>query len=200
MSLDINLYAEFLMNIRSVTIYGTLRNENSKYTKAYVSSDQKTISLTYDGKTTSIALPLGIKVKGSVGFPVSDPAEISLRLEVLEADQPSHGLQMEVDNDTPWPANCLGTETQIACRQCHSLVVLKANRTWKDLPRGLWAETLDQWYCHRPTAKEHQEPQHHGSAGPRLEAGLGFVDTCHLILPIEDCQTVQVSTSLSYMS
>ena len=187
MSLEINLYAEFLLNVRCVTLYGTLRNRSKTYTKAHVDSDEKTISLTYDGQVTRITLPLGIKIKGSVGFPVStDTADLSLRLEILEENVVPHGLRVE--NDSIWSANSLSPSSVLACKHCQSILVGKRGLQWKDLPRGMWAEALDQWYCHRPEVKDVVQPGYTGSAGPQLEPGVSFVDTCHFVLSGKDCQ------------
>lgn len=181
------------MNVRSVTIYATLRTHNLVYTKAFVSSDRDSISLSYNGKTSTIALPLGIRLKGSVGFPVSDPAEISLRLEIVEDDQPSHGETMEVGNDSPWPAAHLSSQAQLACKTCSVVIAPPSGRRiWKDLPRGHWAETLDQWYCHRPSGGESYNIGYVGSSGPKLESNVCFVDTCHLLLPAEECIGIKV--------
>ena len=193
MSLDINLYAEFLMHTRSVTVCATVRKDSPTFKKAYVHADRQTVSILCDDVSSIIALPLGIEIKGSVGFPVSDPAEISLRLEIAEDGQPSHGLHMAVVNDVPWSAKRLTTQSQIACRSCSQTIVPAKQRIWKDLPRGSWAETLDQWYCHRPSKDHADGTPFLGAAEPMLDSDTALVDTCHFIILGEDCVDITVS-------
>ena len=193
MSLDINLYAEFLMHTRSVTVCATVRKDSSTFKKAYVHADRKSVSISCDGDSSIIAFPLGIEIKGSVGFPVSDPAEISLRLEIAEDGNHSHGLQMAVVNDIPWSADRLTPHSQIACKSCSKIVVPAKQRAWKDLPRDSWAETLDQWYCHRPSKDHVDETAFLGAAEPTLDYNTALVDTCYLIMLMDDCANILVS-------
>ena len=193
MSLDINLYAEFLMHIRSATICATVRKDSAVYKEAYVLANKQSISLSYDGTLSTIVLPLGIEVKGSIGFPVSDPAEISLRLQIVEDEQPSHGLDMAVANDSPWSADQLPTQSEIACKSCSTVVIPARQRVWKDLPRSSWIEMLDQWYCHRPSKNHDVNPEHHGAAEPKLKSNVALVDICYFIIPSAECVNTQVS-------
>lgn len=193
MSLDINLYAEFLLNVRSVTVCASIRKESNVYKEAYVHADQKSVTISYDGTSSTIVLPLDLKLKGSVGFPVSDPAEISVRLEIIEEGLTPHGLHMVVVNDNPWTASELTPYTQIACRYCSTLIVASKQRIWKDLPRGSWTDMFDQWYCHRPSKSHEPNQQYLGAANPQVEQGMAFVDTCHFIFPKNECIQLQVS-------
>ena len=192
MTFDINLYAEFLLHIRSVTLFATLRKETSEYQQAYINGDRRTVSITYDGQSSTVALPLGIRLKGSVGFPVSDPTKISLRLEVIEDEGPSHGSQLDVVNDTPWTSLQLDSSCELACRSCSTLLVPAKERIWKDLPRSSWIEMLDQWYCHRPTSDNDQETGEADVHELRARPGLAFVDACDFVLPMSDCSSLRV--------
>lgn len=197
MSAAINLYAEFLLNIRQVTVYATLQNDCHGDNKAYVFSDRKSLRITHDGKSATITFPSGISGKATVEFPLSRSNVVSLRLEIVEDDKPSHGVGMEVANETPWPASSLTSQSQIACRKCSSMVVEKAERIWKDLPRDDWAEMMDLWHCHKPSHIASSAPEN-GLKGysaankPRAQAGVGLVDTCHVLLTKEDCKGLEV--------
>ena len=193
MSLDINLHAEFLLHIRSVTLYATVRNEGSTYQEAYVSADRTSICVSYNGKKSVIALPLGIRLRGTVGLPVSNPAEISLRLEIVEDGLPSHASSMAVENDTPWSASQLTPHCQLACKSCSTVLVPAHLRHWKDLPRRTWTETLDHWYCDRPLRNRDAGAEHIGASGMKLEDSTGLVDICHITLPWRDVVNVEVS-------
>ena len=193
----IKLYAEFLLNIRQVTLYATLHNERDEASKAYVSSDRKSISVTHDNETSTIVYPSGISGKATVHIPIARGKIVSLRFETIE-DGSSHGDGMKVANDSPWPASFLGADTRIACRACRSLIVQSSGREWQDLPRSDWAEMLDFWYCHRPHVRDSNcEDARLGRSrnsmeGPSLRHGLGFVDLCHLLVPEEECTGLEV--------
>ena len=192
MTFDINLYAEYLLHIRSVTLFATLSKETSEYKQAYIIGDRRTVSITYDGQSSTIALPLGITLKGTVGFPVSDPAKISLRLEAIEDEGPSHGLQLDVANDSPWTSSQLDSSCELACRSCSTLLVPAKERVWRDLPRSSWMEMLDQWYCHRPTNDDGQDSHDMDVHEIQALPGLAFVDTCHFVFPPSDCLNLRV--------
>lgn len=189
---EIHLHAEFLMHVRSVTIHGTIKNKDNTRIQAYISSDQKTISLSCDDQKTSIALPSGVRVKGAGSLPILiDSENPSLRLEISEDDKTQNASRLGVD-DFPWTASSLGPETVLTCRICHSTVISSGQRVWKDLPRGSWAETLDQWYCHRPEVNGVGEKEYTGSSGPQLKTGTAFIDACHFVFPPPDCLALKV--------
>lgn len=201
MTSAVNLYAEFLLNIRQVTIFATLQNDRNDESKAYITSDKKSISVTHDGKRGKIIFPSGISGKATVHFPLSKGKFVSLRLEIVEDDKPSLGVDMEVANDSPWPACVLGSETKIACRSCQGLLVHPITRTWKDLPRSNWAEMMDFWHCHKPEVVPAAETDtskkgYNAFNRPVLRQGQAFVDTCHLLVPESECSGLKVSTSL----
>ena len=201
MASGVNLYAEFLLNIRQVTIFATLSNISGGG-EAHISSDRKSLSLSHDGNSASIAFPSGIVGKATVHLPVQKARHVSCRLELTEDDKPPHDI--EVANDCPWPASALTSETQAACRSCESVVVLaQTDRVWKDLPRDDWAETMDMWHCHKPDvpicSKTETVSKAYGSANrPSVRVGLGFVDTCHLVLPAAECNRIKVSVGAHY--
>ena len=205
MSSEVNLYAEFLLNIRQVTIYATLEDERKTDYDVLISSDKRSLTVTYDGVSATITFPSGISGTATVEFPVKKRKVISLRLEITEDDKPSHTVGMEVDNDSPWPASSLSAETRIACRTCRSVIVEAHERQWKDLPREHWAELMDLWHCHKPPAplRTGSGPSGKGYAAgnrPRLRPGLAFVETSHLLLPTPETIGLKVSTVSSIRS
>ena len=199
MSSELNLYAEFLLNIRQVTLFATLQNTRNDDSNAYITSDKKSLTITHDDKQATITFPSGISGKATVHFPVGRKKEVSLRLEVIEDDKPSLGHGLEVANDSPWPATSLSPETEVACKSCRSVVVSSRPRVWKDLPREDWAEMMDFWHCHKPDVKETpgQTSSVKGYAAMnklKVQPGVGFVDTCHIVLPMEECSCIRVSS------
>ena len=199
MSLKINLYAEFLLNIRQVTIFATLQNDRTEESIAYVTSDKKSLTVVHDTESATITFPSGISGKATVNFPVARSKTVSLRLEIIEDDKPAHDLGVGIDNDSPWPASSLGQETDIACRSCEEIIVAARSRVWKDLPREDWAEMMDLWHCHKPTTKDppSQEQSTKGYAATnklRARPGVGFVDTCHVVVTKEECTSIKVNS------
>jgi hypothetical protein len=194
----VNLYAEFLLNIRQVTIYANLEDEQKSDRDAIISSDKKSLTVSYDGESATITFPSGVSGTAKVEFPVEKRKAISLRLEITEDDKPPHTIGMDVDNDTPWPASSLSSETRIACRSCRQILVEQGERRWKDLPREHWAELMDLWHCHKPPAPlpNGSEPSSKGYAAgniPKVRRGLAFVDTSHLLVTQEESNGVKVS-------
>ena len=196
----INLYAEFLLHIRHVTIYAHLHSADSDDSRAYIRSDRKSLTVTHNGDSATIIYPSGISGKATIDFLAARSQTISLRLEIVEDDKPSHGLYMDVANDSPWPASSLTSETQVACRSCNTIVIKDGPHTWKDLPRSDWAELMDYWHCHKPPteASPHQQTAHKGYATtnkPVVQHGIGFVDNCHLLVSETECPGLKVCFS-----
>ena len=194
-NMSIRLYAEFLLNIRQVTIYAQLQNEPDRGLQAHVVSDRKTLVVTYDGESKRIVFPSGIRGKATLGFPVDIQQVLSLRLEFAEDESagPSHGEGMQVVNDQPWSALSLSTETEIACRACRAVLVGPGAVTdWRDLPREHWADMMDLWHCHKPpTETNGTHPTRDGRYGAlgtaALSSGTGFVDTTRFLVPEATC-------------
>jgi hypothetical protein len=190
----IALYAEFLLNIRQVTLYATLKNKQGEEVKAHIFSDRKSITVTHDGDSGRIIYPSGISGTAEVHIPLTTANVISLRFDIVE-DGPSRNDRLEVANDSPWPAHCLGPETSIACRQCRKIVVHPKQRTWQDLPRSDWADMMDFWHCHRPPLEDAaticRSDYHIGP--PVLGDGVGLVDIGHIELLERECVSVAVS-------
>ncbi len=82
------LYAEFLSNIRQVTLYASLESYNNNETKVQLSSDRKSISLSHDGETASILLPNEIAGNAQLTIPTHRAIDLSFRLQVAEAVEP----------------------------------------------------------------------------------------------------------------
>ena len=175
------------MNIRQVTVYATLEEEHKSTSDVLICSDKKTLTVKCEDASATITFPTGILGTATVEFPVAKRKVISLRLEIAEDDELSHGIDMDVGNDSPWPATSLSAETRIACRSCHEVIVEASQRVWKDLPREHWAEMMDLWHCHKPYTElpgdaKVTEKGYSAQSRPRLREGLGFVDTCHIFV------------------
>ncbi|KAJ9669333.1 hypothetical protein H2201_000685 [Coniosporium apollinis] len=207
---QILLYAELLLNIRTVSLTATLQTESNKETKASLSADGETISLTHDGETASIRLPTKISGGGAaLTLPAAPAKELTLRLQ-LEEDRPgllklgSSGRGSQ--NHVPWSASALnGRDVRVYCasRGCEQELVKKGaigEGAWKDLPNENWAEMMDFWHCHKPDhghgAGDERGKGRGYAAASRLtaRAGTGFVDLAHFLLKEEDCCGVKSDT------
>ena len=202
--MSISLYAEYLLNIRQVTIYATLKNLADKRLQAHVSSDRKTLSVAYDGASKTIEFPSGVAGKATVDLPVDAQEFLSLRLEIAEdedADKPPHGVGMAVANDQPWSAASLSPDVEMACRACAAALVRPGVvKEWRDLPRKGWAEAMDMWHCHKPAGSTNgTHPARDGKYGVLeglvLQGETGLVDTCHFLVPEGACVGIKVRSS-----
>ena len=203
--MSISLYAEFLLNIRQVTIYATLKNFADKRLQAHVSSDRKTLTVAYDGESKTITFPSGIAGTAVVDFPVDARQFLSLRLEIAEAadaaGRPPHGVGMAVANDQPWSAASLGPAVEMGCKACAAAPLVRPGgvQEWRDLPRQGWAEAMDMWHCHRPPAAQVNGGTHpardgkYGALGGLVQRGdTGLVDACHFLVPEGACAGITV--------
>jgi hypothetical protein len=214
LSLDetsITLYAELLLNIRTVTLFGSLRTVRNKDTKAQLSTDGYTITVSHEGESATIRLP--VKAKGGGDAALNLPAdpqgkELSIRLQIEEQEGSDlftgvHAEERKA-NVVPWDGAALNAVKgiKIMCMNCKSPIVSTGKVTeWRDLPNENWAEMMDFWHCHKPD-EHHLHGHTHKSAifkkgyaaGTRLEAvqGVGFVDLATLLLKEQDCEGVQV--------
>ena len=204
MTPSVVLYAEHLLNIRQVTIFATLLSESSQETRAELSSDRRSLSLTHDGETATIYLPSEIAGDASLTLPTVRSKVLSFRLQVTENVATLGGTQLSQSNEAPWPAASLSSETSVACRGCKDVFVKPSViTTWKDLPSENWAEMMDFWHCHKP---DNHEPQKADAPTPmkgyaacnalRTSSGTGLVDLCYLLISEQDCSGIQVRALL----
>lgn len=204
MAPSVTLYAEHLLNIRQVTIFATLDSESNLETRAQLSSDRRLLSLTHDGDSATIYLPSAIAGSATLTLPAARSKVLSFRLQVTEDVALLDRSPLSVNNDVPWPAASLTSETSVACRECKEIIV-KAHliTTWKDLPSENWAEMMDFWHCHKPDDYEsypaHAPDSTKGYAASnaiKTTPGTGLVDLSYLSICEQDCSSIQVRTVL----
>ena len=199
----IQLYAELLLHIRSVTFFASLQTEHNHETKIQLSADNEWITLRHEGQSASIRLPTKVQGRGNaiLTLPATPAKDITARLQIEET---SPGLLRFDDQDSgniePWTAESLARNPALHCRNCGQLF-LNRNRIniWKDLPSENWAEMMDFWHCHKPP-KEHSDETgdaasrkgYAASNKLRAAAGTGFVDSSHFLLVSTDCSGIEV--------
>jgi hypothetical protein len=213
---SIVLYAEFLLHIRTVTLFASLRTVHTRETKAKLATNGCSITVTHEDESATIHLP--IKVRGGGDAALSLPAqpsskELTLRLQIEEQEGTELlGTLLSEErkaNIVPWDGAMLnGMEHgNIHCKSCHAIVVSKEKiREWRDLPNENWAEMMDFWHCHKPDEHHLHDHTHDAAlgekgyaAGNRLKAlkGVGFVDITSFLLQEHDLEGARVGHFLS---
>ncbi|KAF2146594.1 uncharacterized protein K452DRAFT_348336 [Aplosporella prunicola CBS 121167] len=191
MSSILQLYVELLLNIRTVTLFASLKSEHTDTTKAELSADGEAISLTHEGETATIRLPTRISGGGSatLTLPATPSKDLTLRMQLQEKSPGLLKLNERSENATPWSAGFLsdGEDGGIS--------------RWMDLPNENWAEMMDFWHCHKPD--EHHLPDHKHEAGRDkgyaaanklfAKVGVGYVDLSYILLTEVDCCGVQLN-------
>jgi hypothetical protein len=188
------LHAEFLPNIRQITLYVSLPRG------ATFDGVRPDIQLSQSRKAVTVSLPKPFEdVSETIKLParVSDASQLALQTSTGPAPEAGgksydFSFRMQVDaNDevlaprdeliddfVPWTAEEMSPLTRIRCRWC-AQNFLKPSSTsddntdktpppqgwiWKDLPSGNWAEMMDFWHCHKPDPHEGHEKDQKDSA------------------------------------
>lgn len=204
----IHLYAEHLQNIRTVSVQACLATHSNNATKATLSADGSTLSLTHEGQSVSIRLPVNVPSghnDTTLHIPAAPPSskELTFRLSLEEKPGSNSNLPSERTGTpstvVPWMAQDLSPQTEICCATCNTVLMVRGTvRQWKDLPSEGWAEMMDFWHCHKPDVPHNQG--HNGSTARGISAnsklavqqGIGLVGPLHLLLAHEDCQGLSV--------
>ena len=216
---SITLYAELLLHIRTITLFASLRTHHSHGTKAKLSSDGISITVSHEGRSATIRMPFNVKGGGEAELelpsqPHSKEITLRLQLEELEDSDLLGALQSEERkaNVVPWDGASLDKQTDVEarCKGCDGVIVPQDKiASWRDLPNENWAEMMDFWHCHKPDEHHLHDHTHEEAiggkgyaAGNRLEAtaGIGFVDLTSFLLKEQDCEGAQVRHSISCLS
>jgi hypothetical protein len=207
----ITLYAELLLHIRTVTLFASLRTNHSRGTDVKMYADGSYITVSHEGYSASIRLPIDVKGGGDAALelPSQPPSkELTLRLQLEEKEESDllGTLQREdrKANIVPWDGASLtdANDVAVSCKSCNGLLVPQAKvQQWRDLPNENWAEMMDFWHCHKPDEHHLHDHTHDDTvgqkgyaAGNRLQAaeGVGFVDLTSFLLAASDCEGAEV--------
>ncbi|KAL4949809.1 HECT-like ubiquitin-conjugating enzyme-binding-domain-containing protein [Aspergillus filifer] len=174
------LHAEYLPNIRQVSVQIAISRETSAPPEISLSESRRavTVSAKLTGSESdylleTIKLPARVK-EGSrrlLGGAGADAGarEFSYRLQIDDAELPKRdALEEHLDSFVPWSAGDMAPSTKLRCAQCECVILdastgkmgasapeqdnvsLSTDWAWKDLPSGNWAEMMDFWHCHKP--------------------------------------------------
>ena len=202
----IHLYAEHLLNIRTLSIQAALSTVSNKETRATLSADGSILTLTHENETASIKLPINLSPNQESNITLTIPPvpskTLTFRVSLEEKEDVDRSVlsedRDEQGNVIPWTASSLTPETEIQCRCCDGILVERGRiATWKDLPSEGWAEMMDFWHCHKPDeGHEYDRAKstkgYAASSQLHVEAGVALVDPLDFVLLPEDCTNVKV--------
>ena len=209
---SIVLYAEFLLHIRTVTLFASLRTFHTHETKAKLDTDGCSVTVTHEGESATIRLPITVQGGGdaALSLPAQPPSkELTLRLQIEEKEGTELlGTLLSEErkaNVVPWDGATLSgmDSVELYCSSCRGKLLSKDTITeWRDLPNENWAEMMDFWHCHKPD-EHHLHDHTHDlvvgrkgyAAGNRLKAtnGVGFVDLASFLFREQDVEGARVS-------
>ena len=150
-----------------------------------------------------LELPCSVVNHANLTIPPATRTELFFRLAVSDAAKLSLQADHATDCNDPWPALKLTSETQVACRSCATLLVNNVN-VWKHLPSASWADMMDFWHCHKPSAKNEDDERAGSQKGYAAAnalgptAGIGLVDVSQLLVSDIDCIGIEVGQSISF--
>jgi hypothetical protein len=188
-----NLYAEYLPNIKTLTVTTVLETPRNATTALWLSNDRSKLVLEHDHDTHRITLPAKVSGKGTQHLQLPNTGELQCVNRM-----PAEPLFGQEEPITLWSAIHLTQDTRVHCKKCNSLITSDKIHIWKDLPSEAWAEMMDLWHCHKPEEPDRDSddaPAQKGyAAGNKLMAqvGVGLVDVMSFLLSEHDC-TVEVS-------
>ena len=201
MSSSIYLYAELLLNIRQVSLVAILPSDCNEKTRIWLGDDRRTLTLRHEDEEAIIELPCPEVDCGSLKIHSTSTRELSLRLAISNTARLPIQVKQAANCSDPWPALGLTSETHVACKSCRFLLVNTVN-VWKHLPSAGWADMMDFWHCHKPSANNADDKYAGSSKGYAAAnalsptAGTGLVDVSHFLVSSIDCIGIEVDQAL----
>ncbi|KAF2480401.1 ubiquitin-conjugating enzyme E2-binding protein [Neohortaea acidophila] len=198
----IHLYTEHLKNIRTLSIQAYLSTPSNDTTKVSIDGSSSILTLTHDGESASVHLPVTLHNASAVlPIPKNPAKELHFRVPVEGVGSQVNGNashSLEDANFVPWTGDVLTDETEIRCQCCASVIIPRGRVTqWKDLPSDGWAEMMDFWHCHKPD-EPHSHDHAHSSKGYAagsqlaLQPGVGMVAVMSFLLTPQDCDNIEL--------
>jgi hypothetical protein len=201
--MPLHIYAEHLINIRTLTIQSTLPSPSNETTACTLSAHGHVLTLTHQGETASIALPVAVPAHASTSIiiPTIPTKDLSFRVR-LEYDDT---LQDRQSSETiiPWTAASLSHTVGLRCKNCRAVILPQGKiQTWKDLPSEGWAEMMEFWHCHKPNEPHNHEQQtdkkgYSAESKLAITPSVGLVNATSFILAAADCDNIKVGELIS---
>jgi hypothetical protein len=198
--MSVHIYAEHLINIRTLTIQVSLPTKSDGSTT--LSADGSILTLSHRGETVSVTLPLSIPISECAKLSVPAIPSTNLSCRVRLDDTPPQDSQSS-ETIIPWTATSLSQQVGLQCKACNAEILPRGTvLTWKDLPSEGWAEMMEFWHCHKPDEPhdhEHQTDKKGYSANSMLAItpSVGLVNATSFILAADDCKNIKVGRMFS---
>jgi hypothetical protein len=207
------IYAELLSNIRQISVIAALDTPCNTSTNVELSANGQEVILHHHVNITSLKLPGQIAPDAQLHKATLGSKELSWRLP-LKGQLARENADNAANNEAPWPATSLETDTEFSCRSCGSVTLIRGTiRAWRDLPSENWAEMMDFWHCHKPdvpgtngnghAGHSHDDPNASRGYGANTkftaQPGVGFVDLTTFLVAKSDCSGIEVSHSPPYI-
>lgn len=183
-----SIYAEFLPNIRQVSIAVSLPSPaDPATTLAQISADGSKFQIRHGSSTKEVSLPAPVSAPSVLHVSQGQQADTTSLVWRLPASASALASSVRLDPmpDVPWDAYNLVAQSAVSCRTCHQTLISAGRiREWRNLPSENWAEMMEFWHCHKP----HDHSHGHGecnaheneSAGTQKSAGGRKQDDDHL--------------------
>jgi hypothetical protein len=200
--MPIHIYAEHLINIRTLTIQVSLPSSSDGSTT--LSTDGNNLTLSHQGETAKITLPVSIpgSERAKLSVPPAPSTSLSFRVRL---DDTSPRDSQSGETVIPWTATSLSQQIELQCKTCHAEILPRRQiQTWKDLPSEGWAEMMEFWHCHKPNEPhdhEHQTDKKGYSADSMLAItpSVGLVNATSFVLAADDCKNTKVGHRVSFI-
>lgn len=178
--IPLSLHAEFLPNIRQITLHISLPQRialDGVLSEIQLSESRRELTVSFPHPishvTGTIQLPALVSDEARRTFNINKASaadngnteisesncEFSVRLQVAANEPALEPWDELIDGYVPWIASDMSSTTRIRCRICGSHFLKDVNNVidqgrldwaWKDLPCGNWAEMMEFWHCHKP--------------------------------------------------
>lgn len=196
-NVEIYLYVELLLNIRSVSVLGTIYSPTGERLSATLSTNINKVHVECGHKSASVLLPTKFfnAQTTTTSFDGDKPKTFRSRLPIEELDAVLTSDSVDTDQQIPWSALNLANDCSFACQNCNQDVIPKWSiHWWKDLPSANWAEMMDFWHCHKPPGpsgnSDDPSVENKGYAAGntiKAERNVGLVDISSFLLHHDDC-------------
>ncbi|KAH6898694.1 ubiquitin-conjugating enzyme E2-binding protein [Thelonectria olida] len=198
---EILIYAEYLSNIRQISVVVSLPTHPDALTKADVVQDGRQLQVVHQGNAESITLPAQVVAPPVLPIPTRGGQDLSWRLPVSPSEPRPSPFSLE-NQALPWTSTDIKVGSPISCRKCDKEFVSKDTvNSWKDLPSENWAEMMEFWHCHKPHDHEQQDLESLANKGYgannaiSAQPGVGFVDLTSFLFTESDCSGLAYSSS-----
>ena len=126
--MPIHIYAEHLINIRTLTVQVSLPTSSDGSTT--LAADGNILTLSHQGETAKVTLPVSIpgteRVKLSV--PPAPSTNLSFRVRL---DDSSLRDSQSGETVIPWTATSLSQQVELQCKTCHAEILPRGQiQTW----------------------------------------------------------------------